>query len=56
MPYLIETYDAPERAHLRQANYQAHLDFLAAHAHLLLACGQQRPPKKEQEDPGKHYQ
>ena len=39
MPYLIETYDAPERAHLRQQNYQAHLDYLAANASLLLACG-----------------
>lgn len=39
MPYLIETYDAPERAHLRQERYDAHLAFLADNAHLLLACG-----------------
>lgn len=39
MPYLIETYDAPERAHLRQENYQQHLDYLADNADLLLACG-----------------
>ncbi|WP_270255331.1 YciI family protein [Kocuria marina] len=39
MPYLIETYDAPERAHVRHERYQEHLDFLTEHKHLLLACG-----------------
>lgn len=39
MPFLIETYDAPERAHVRQDRYAEHLDYLADHAGLLLACG-----------------
>ncbi|MFC7401425.1 YciI family protein [Citricoccus sp. GCM10030269] len=39
MPYMIETYDAPERAHVRQERYAEHLEFLAEHAQLLLACG-----------------
>ncbi|WBL19487.1 YciI family protein [Citricoccus sp. NR2] len=39
MPYFIETFDDPSRAHVRQEAYQAHLDFLAAQAELLLACG-----------------
>lgn len=39
MPYFIETFDAPAHAHIRQQVYQEHLDFLAAQAHVLLACG-----------------
>lgn len=39
MPYLIETFDAPERAHVRQERYAEHLEFLSEHATLLLACG-----------------
>lgn len=39
MPFLIETYDAPERAHVRQDRYAEHLDFLEENAELLLACG-----------------
>lgn len=39
MPYLIETFDAPEHAYVRQERYQEHLDFLAENARLLLACG-----------------
>jgi uncharacterized protein len=39
LPYLIETYDAPERAYIRRERYQEHLDFLAEHKDLLLACG-----------------
>lgn len=39
MPFLIETYDAPERAHVRQDRYAEHLNFLSTKAELLLACG-----------------
>lgn len=39
MPYLIETFDNPERAHVRRDRYQEHLEFLSEHATLLLACG-----------------
>ncbi|XKH52685.1 YciI family protein [Citricoccus nitrophenolicus] len=39
MPFLIETYDAPERAQVRQDRYAEHLEFLSEHAELLLACG-----------------
>ena len=39
MPFLIETFDAPERSHIRGERYQEHLDFLAGQAELLLACG-----------------
>lgn len=39
MPFLIETYDAPERAAVRRERYTEHLEFLAEHAGLLLACG-----------------
>lgn len=39
MPYFIETFDAPERAHVRRQMYQQHLDFLDEKAPLLLACG-----------------
>ncbi|HKT98092.1 MAG TPA: YciI family protein [Paraburkholderia sp.] len=39
MPFLIETFDKPDRAHLRAQQRAAHLAFLARHAPLLLACG-----------------
>lgn len=39
MPYFIETYDDPAHAHVRQEVYQEHLDYLAAIAPKLLACG-----------------
>lgn len=39
MPYLIQTFDAPERAHLRQEHYEAHLAYLETVAPLLLGCG-----------------
>ena len=39
MPYFIETYDDPKRAHIRQDIYQEHLDYLAEIAPKLLACG-----------------
>ncbi|WP_026818991.1 YciI family protein [Arthrobacter castelli] len=39
MPYLIETFDSPERAYIRHELYQEHLHFLAESAGLLLACG-----------------
>ncbi|MGI5951854.1 MAG: YciI family protein [Brooklawnia sp.] len=39
MPYLIETYDKPDHFHLRTAVRDEHLDYLAANAALLLACG-----------------
>lgn len=39
MPYLIETFDKPGAAAVRQAARDAHLAFLAQEAKLLLACG-----------------
>lgn len=39
MPYFIETFDNPARAHIRQEHYQEHLDYLASIAPMLLACG-----------------
>ena len=39
MPYIIETFDKPDHQALRQQHRPAHLDFLAQHAALLLACG-----------------
>ncbi|GAA5232998.1 YciI family protein [Verticiella sediminum] len=39
MPYLIETFDKPGTLALRQATRTAHLAYLDAHEHLLLACG-----------------
>ena len=39
MPYFIETVDKPGHQHVRQANRPAHLEYLAAHSKLLLACG-----------------
>jgi uncharacterized protein YciI len=39
MPYIIETFDKPDHQHVRSAQRIAHLDFLASHKTLLLACG-----------------
>lgn len=39
MPYIIETFDKPGTLDLRAATRDAHLDFLAENAPLLLACG-----------------
>ncbi len=39
MPYIIETFDKPDHQWLRQEMRNAHLDFLAENADLLLACG-----------------
>lgn len=39
MPYMIETYDKPGCADLRIQLRPAHLDYLEANKHLLLACG-----------------
>jgi len=39
VPYFIETFDSPDRGHIRANHYQEHLDFLAENAALLLACG-----------------
>ncbi|ARU04240.1 hypothetical protein CCO03_05695 [Comamonas serinivorans] len=39
MPYLIETFDKPGAAAVRQAAREEHLAFLAQEARLLLACG-----------------
>ncbi|MBU4611437.1 YciI family protein [Achromobacter sp. GG226] len=39
MPYLIETFDKPGSLDVRRANREAHLVYLEAHRHLLLACG-----------------
>ncbi len=39
MPYLIETYDKPHSAALRQAVRDKHLDFLEENKALLVACG-----------------
>ncbi|TEA70304.1 YciI family protein [Allopusillimonas ginsengisoli] len=39
MPYLIETFDKPHSAALRQAVRDSHLDFLEENKGLLLACG-----------------
>ncbi|WPB55565.1 YciI family protein [Xylophilus sp. GOD-11R] len=39
MPFIIETFDKPGHAHVRTAERPAHLAFLAANAHLLIACG-----------------
>jgi uncharacterized protein YciI len=39
MPFLIETWDKPDTAQLRQDNRPAHLDFLRENAAKLLACG-----------------
>lgn len=39
MPFLIETFDKPDHAHVRAQERAAHLAFLAQHAPQLLACG-----------------
>lgn len=39
MPYMIETYDKPGSGALRLELRPAHLDYLEANRHLLLACG-----------------
>lgn len=39
MPFLIETFDAPERSHIRKSVYSQHLRFLSNNSNLLLACG-----------------
>ncbi|WP_346796861.1 YciI family protein [Halomonas sp. Bachu 37] len=39
MPFLIETFDKPDRQALRLEVRQAHLEYLDANVHLLLACG-----------------
>lgn len=39
MPYMINTFDAPERSYVRDDVYQEHLEFLSVNAPLLLACG-----------------
>lgn len=52
MPYLIETYDSPERAHIRKQFYSEHLAFLRENAGLLLACGAKLDDDGEQADGG----
>ncbi|MGQ3672502.1 YciI family protein [Xanthobacter sp. TB0136] len=39
MPWMVETYDRPGTAALRLEIRPAHLDYLEANRHLLLACG-----------------
>jgi uncharacterized protein YciI len=39
MPFLIETFDKPDHGHVRARERDVHLDFLAQHKRLLLACG-----------------
>ncbi|KAA5834403.1 YciI family protein [Saccharopolyspora hirsuta] len=39
MPYFIETFDKPDHQQVRLDNRPAHLEFLAEHKDLLLACG-----------------
>lgn len=39
MPYLIETYDKPNHAHVRSHVRERHLQFLDANKEKLLACG-----------------
>lgn len=52
MPYLIETYDDPASAHVRQERYQEHLEFLDRNSHLLLACGAKLSDDGEHADGG----
>jgi uncharacterized protein YciI len=42
MPFLIETFDNPDREHLRKEVLSEHLRFLAAHAPKLIACGSKK--------------
>lgn len=39
MPYVIQTRDKPDRAHLRTEHRPEHLEFLDANKHRLLAAG-----------------
>ncbi|MCD0502146.1 YciI family protein [Bordetella petrii] len=39
MPYIIETFDKPDHQAVRQQHRAAHLEYLEANKHLLLACG-----------------
>jgi hypothetical protein len=39
MPYAIQTVDKPDSAQLRAATRAAHLEYLTARKHLLLAAG-----------------
>jgi uncharacterized protein len=39
MPYAIQTEDKPNSAELRAKNRPAHLEYLTANQHLLLAAG-----------------
>jgi uncharacterized protein YciI len=39
MPFIIETFDKPDSQAVRQQHRAAHLEFLDANKHLLLACG-----------------
>ena len=39
MPYAIQTTDKPGTAELRQSERPAHLEYLTANQHLLLAAG-----------------
>ncbi|TCS33733.1 hypothetical protein EDC30_11523 [Paucimonas lemoignei] len=39
MPYMIETFDKPNRQELRKQTRNEHLEYLAAQAAKLLACG-----------------
>ncbi len=39
MPYVIQTRDKPDRAHLRTETRAEHLDYLRANANKLLAAG-----------------
>ncbi|WP_186388842.1 YciI family protein [Stappia sp. TSB10P1A] len=39
MPWMIETYDRPGSGDLRLRLRPAHLEYLEANRHLLLACG-----------------
>ncbi|HZP92113.1 MAG TPA: YciI family protein [Burkholderiales bacterium] len=39
MPYAIQTRDKPGAGAIRAANRQAHIDYLTANKHLLLAAG-----------------
>ena len=50
MPYLIETWDKPNHAHVRERERPAHLAFLAQHTEKLLACG----PKLNDDGQGAH--
>jgi len=42
MPFLIETFDKPDREHIRRQELSEHLRFLAARAPTLIACGSKK--------------